>query len=566
MIHREYVIQTSLSNRQNLHKILSTRQTASPPAPALYRAVTIQGHWPTSCLSTPPSTVRTIAGQTTMQSEVWLLWATLAAALLYYLTAARRGGTGGRQPPGPTPLPVLGNLLDVGGNLHHTLARLARAHGPFMKLKLGLVTTVVVSSRDAAREAYTRYDRHLAARAAPNAANAVGNSGWSMIWLPSSDPLSKTLRGIVASHIFSPRGLTTARGVRERKVHDMAGYFRRRAGEEVDDRQAVYGSVLNLVSSAFFSVDVADVGGESASGLREVVEDIIAAFAKPNISDIFPFLRPLDLQGWCRWACARYQKVFGILDGIIDRRLADAQTSTGEHAHGNFLDSLLELVSAGKIGRDKVTVILFDVFAAGTDMMAITVEWAMAELLRHPRAMAKVHAEMEDILGGKDTDTLEEPDAANLPYLQAVVKEVMRLHPVVPIMLPHQVAEDGMEIGGFAVPKGSMVIFNVWAIMRDPAAWERPDEFVPERFLDKATAVDFRGKDYEFIPFGSGRRLCPGLPTAERVVPFVLVSLLHRSEWRLSDGVWADELDMTEKFTTVSTLTVPLRAVPIVVN
>lgn len=505
-----------------------------------------------------------------MQSEIWLLWATLAAALLFYLTsAARRGGTGARQPRGPTPLPVLGNVLDLGGNLHHTLARLARVHGPVMKLKLGLVTIVVVSSRDAAREAYTRYDRHLAARAVPDAANAVGNSGRSMIWLPSSDPLWKTLRGIVASHIFSPRGLAAARGVRERKVRDMVGYFRCHAGEEVDVGQAVYGGVLNLVSSAFFSVDVVDVGSESASGLREVVEDIIAALAKPNVSDIFPFLRPLDLQGWRRWAGARYQKVFGILDGIVDRRLADARTSKGEHAHGDFLDSLLELVSAGKIGRDKVTVILFDVFAAGTDTMAITVEWAMAELLRHPHAMAKVRAEMADIPGGKGTDTLEEPDAANLPYLQAVVKEVMRLHPVAPLMLPHQAAEDGVEIGGYAVPRGATVIFNVWAIMRDPAAWERPDEFVPERFLlDKAVdrAVEFRGKDYEFIPFGSGRRLCPGLPMAERVVPFVLASLLHAFEWRLPDGVSADEMDVTEKFTTVNTLAVPIRAVPVVVT
>ena len=121
-----------------------------------------------------------------------------------------------------------------------------------------------------------------------------------------------------------------------------------------------------------------------------------------------------------------------------------------------------------------------------------------------------------------------------------------------------------MEIGGFDVPRGATVIFNMWAIMRDPAAWERPDEFVPERFLDKA--VEFQGKDYEFIPFGSGRRLCPGLPMAERVVPFVLASLLHAFEWRLPDGVSADEMDVTEKFTTVNTLAVPIRAVPVVVT
>ncbi|KAF7082232.1 hypothetical protein CFC21_086110 [Triticum aestivum] len=500
-----------------------------------------------------------------MQSEIWLLWATLSAALLYYLRNVARRGTG-RLPPGPRPLPVLGNLLDLRGNLHHTLARLALAHGPVMMLKLGITATVVVCSRDAAREAYTKYDRHLAGRAIPDVANALGNSKRSMIWLPGSDPLWQTLRGIVASHIFSPRGLAMVRGVRERKVRDMLVYFRHRAGQEVDVGHGVYGGVLNLMSSAFFSVDVVDLGGESAHGLRELVEDIITALAKPNVSDIFPFLRPLDLQGWRRWVAGRYGKVFGILDDIIGRRLSlpGALTTKGKHKHGDFLDSLLELVSIGKIGRDMATTMLFDVFAAGTDTIAITIEWAMAELLRNPRVMAKVRAEMDVKLGGKDT--IEEPDAANLPYLQAVVKEVMRLHPVSPILLPHQAVEDGVEIGGYTVPKGSRVIFNVWAIMRDPAAWERPDEFVPERFLDMADMVDFRGKHFQFIPFGSGRRLCPGLPMAERVVPFILASLLHAFEWRLPDGVSADELDVSEKFTTVNALAVPLKALPFVLT
>ncbi|XP_048555131.1 cytochrome P450 76M5-like [Triticum urartu] len=113
---------------------------------------------------------------------------------------------------------------------------------------------------------------------------------------------------------------------------------------------------------------------------------------------------------------------------------------------------------------------------------------------------------------------------------------------------------------------GSTVIFNMWAIMRDPAAWERPDAFVPERFLDKAATVKFRGKDYEFILFGSGGQLCPGLPMAERVMSFVLASLLYEYEWRLPVGMAADKLDVTEKFTIVNTLVVRLRVVPVVVT
>ena len=140
----------------------------------------------------------------------------------------------------------------------------------------------------------------------------------------------------------------------------------------------------------------------------------------------------------------------------------------------------------------------------------------------------------------------------------------MRLHPVAPILLPHLAAEDGVEVGGYTVPKGSTVIFNAWAIMRDPGVWERPDEFLPERFLDKAAGVEFRGKDFEFIPFGAGRRLCPGLPMAERVVPHIVASLLHGFDWRLPEGVFAEQLDLSEKFTTVNVLAVPLRAVPVV--
>jgi len=495
-----------------------------------------------------------------METELWLLWATLAVSLLYYLSSLSRGADASQLPPGPKPLPLVGNLLDLRGHLHHALARLERAHGPVMRLRLGLTTAVVVSSRDAAREAFAKHDRRLAARAVPDAARALGFSERSMIWLPSSDPRWKALRGIVAAHVFSPRSLAAVRAVRERKVRDLVGYLRGRVGREVDLGQAVYGGVLNLMSSAFFSIDVVDVGAESAQGLRKLVEAIVESIAKPNVSDLVPFLRRFDLQGWRRRTARHYEEIFRVLDGIIDRRLAEASSS--RDTHGDFLDVLLELLSTGKVARDNLTTILFDVFAAGSDTIAITVEWAMAELLRNPSTMARVRVELDSAFGSKAT--VEEPDAASLPYLQAVVKEAMRLHPVAPILLPHLAVEDGVEVGGYTVPKGSTVIFNVWAIMRDPGVWERPDEFLPERFLDKAAGVEFRGKDFEFIPFGAGRRLCPGLPMAERVVPHIVASLLHGFDWRLPEGVFAEQLDLSEKFTTVNVLAVPLRAVPVV--
>uniref|UniRef100_A0A0E0G8I9 Cytochrome P450 n=1 Tax=Oryza nivara TaxID=4536 RepID=A0A0E0G8I9_ORYNI len=497
--------------------------------------------------------------------ELWVLAAALAVSLLYYLAVLMRYAGGGsssssrpRLPPGPTPLPLIGNLLSLRGVLHHRLASLARVHGPVMALRLGLTTAVVVSSRDAAAEAFTKHDRRLAARVVPDSNRAHGFSDRSVIWLPSSDPRWKTLRGIQATHLFSPRGLAAVRAVRESKVRDIVAYFRSRAGEEVVFGEAIYSGVLNLVSSSFFSVNMAGVGSEEAHGLRELVEDLVEAVAKPNVSDLFPFLRQLDLQSLRRRTEERMARAFGILDGIIDRRLANR---THGDRHGDFLDALLDLVSEGKMARDHVTIMLFEVFGAGSDTMSVSLEWAMAELLRNPRAMRKARAELEDAAA-----VVEESDAARLPYLQAVVKEAMRLHPVGPILLPHRAVEDGVEIGGYAVPRGAMVIFNAWAIMRDPAAWERPDEFVPERFMETTTAIDFRGKEYEYLPFGSGRRLCPGLPLAERVVPFVLASLLRAFEWRLPDGVSAEDLDVSERFNTANVLAVPLKVVPVIVN
>ncbi|KAK3121910.1 hypothetical protein QOZ80_8BG0662700 [Eleusine coracana subsp. coracana] len=451
-----------------------------------------------------------------MERELWLLCATLVASLLCYLNSTRRHRSR-RRPPGPTPLPLIGNLLDLrDGNLHHALARLARVHGPVMRLELGLTTAVVVSTRGAAREAFTRHDRRLGARAVPDTARALGFSDRSTIWLPASDPRWKTTRGVVTAHVFSSRSLE------------------------------------NLTVA-------------SAQGLREVIEELVECVAKPNVSDLFPFLRPLDLQGWRRWAAVRFEKVFRILDDIIDHRLAETTDASSEGTRGDFLDALIDLLNQGKISRDSLTTVLFDVFAAGSDTMALTVAWAMAELLRNPSTMAAARAEIEDALGGKET--IQETDATSLPYLQAVVKEAMRLHPVAPLMLPYQATEDGVEIGGYAVPRGCTVIFNSWAIMRDPAAWERPDEFVPERwFLDGAVKMDFRGKEFEFVPFGSGRRLCPGLPLAERLVPFILASLLHAFEWKLPNGMSAEQLHVSERFTTANVMAVPLKAVPIVVT
>jgi cytochrome P450 len=172
-----------------------------------------------------------------------------------------------------------------------------------------------------------------------------------------------------------------------------------------------------------------------------------------------------------------------------------------------------------------------DLFIAGIDTTSITVEWAMAELLNNPEKMAKIRDEVEQVLGKDELG--QELDISKFPFLQAVVKETFRLHPPAPFLVPHK-AETDVELCGFTVPKNAQILVNVWAMGRDSSIWTNPNLFMPERFLEQDN-IDFKGQDFELIPFGAGRRICPGLPLASRMVHLMLARLVHDFNWKLAD-------------------------------
>lgn len=195
---------------------------------------------------------------------------------------------------------------------------------------------------------------------------------------------------------------------------------------------------------------------------------------------------------------------------------------------------------------------------AGADTTSVTLEWLMAELLRHPKVLSRARSEIKDAIGlGHE---VEESDIARLPYLQAIVKETLRLHPTAPLLLPHK-AETSVDIGGYTVPKNTRVIINGWAIGRDPDVWENPTSFQPERFV--GSGIDLKGQDYDLIPFGSGRRICPGMPLAIRTVHLMLASLIHSFAWKLPDGLTPKDVNLDYKLGMSMQMTVPLLAVPV---
>ena len=183
----------------------------------------------------------------------------------------------------------------------------------------------------------------------------------------------------------------------------------------------------------------------------------------------------------------------------------------------------------------------------------MTVEWALSELLKKPEVLAKATEELDRVVGRGRWVT--EKDMSSLPYVDAIVKETMRLHPVAPMLVPRLSRED-TSINGYDIPAGTRVLVMVWSIGRDPELWEAPEEFMPERFL--GSRLDVKGQDYELLPFGSGRRMCPGYSLGLKVIQVSLANLLHGFTWRLPDGV---ELSMEEIFGLSTPRKYPLEAV-----
>lgn len=269
-------------------------------------------------------------------------------------------------------------------------------------------------------------------------------------------------------------------------------------------------------------------------------------------------------QGITRRFKRNSKKIDQLLETIIqDHEQARAakntrSTTTGQQGHyheeADFVDVLLSLINKPLnpndkvpliLDRENVKAILLDMIIAAYETSATAVVWTLAELLRHPRVMKNLQQELERVIG-KDRMVDEFTDMRKLAYLNMVVNESLRLHPIAPLLFPHESINETM-VDGYNIPKKSRILVNVWSIGRDPTAWsENAEEFYPERFMN--SNVDLLGHDFHLIPFGSGRRACPGMQLGIITVRLVVAHLVHCFDWELPTGLQPQDLDMSEKF------------------
>ncbi|XP_051126771.1 ferruginol synthase-like [Andrographis paniculata] len=457
-----------------------------------------------------------------------------------------------RLPPGPYPFPIIGNLFQLGRTPHRSLARLSKTYGPLMSIKAGFANMVVVSSPEVAKEMFTKHDRNTSGRFVAAATEACDHHKYSFVAAPVG-PFWRKCRTICRELLFSSQKLQACQGLRRDKLMQLYEHVKECAirGRAVNIEEVVYATSINLMFATMFSFDFGEVDSTAARELKEALEEVFAMFIAPNLADYFPVLKGTDPQGIKRRGEQSLRRILGILEDVIRKRL---ESTTSQKY--DFLATLLDANNRKEYGIsiEEIKHLIVDLLLGGADTTAGVIVWAMTELLRNPEKAAILKDELRTVIG--EDKQVEESDIPRLPYLQAVVKEVLRCYPPGPFLIPHK-AEAGIQVMGYTIPKDTQILINVWCMARDSNIWSDPDSFQPERFLDKK--IEFEGHHFEYLPFGSGRRICPGISLGSQMLHLVIAFLVHNFEWKLEQG---QELDVSEKSGIALRKSVPLMAVP----
>ncbi|KAI3505779.1 hypothetical protein L1887_28021 [Cichorium endivia] len=309
------------------------------------------------------------------------------------------------------------------------------------------------------------------------------------------------------------------------------------SGRRINVSHCIYSRVAIIISRAAFGKRLKDT-----TEFTSITKKMFIEMGGFDLIDIFPSKKFIHLLSSKR---TRLAKLHNAYENVVSKIFAESLSNSSNTSEESLLDILLRLKDGTEfpLTADNVKAIIFDVFAAGVDTSGTTVEWALSELIRSPRVMEKLQTELRQVLNGKER--IQEEDIQDLSYLNQVIKETLRLHPPAPLHIPRQCTETCV-FAGYDIPKKTKLIINAYAINRDPEYWIDPESFIPERFEIKHTIIV--GADYEYLPFGAGRRICPGVGLGLANVRLLLASILYHFNWKLPNGRKTEDLDMSESY------------------
>ncbi|KAJ9557587.1 hypothetical protein OSB04_012201 [Centaurea solstitialis] len=440
--------------------------------------------------------------------------------------------------PEPWRLPIIGHMHHLIGTMpHRGVMDLARKYGSLMHLQLGEVSTIVVSSPKWAKEILTTYDITFANRPETLTGEIIAYHNTDIVLAPYGE-YWRQLRKLCTLELLSVKKVKSFQSLREEECWNLVQEVKASgSGRPVDLSENIFKMIATILSRAAFGKGIKD-----QKEFTEIVKEILRQTGGFDVADIFPSKKFLHHLSGKR---GRLTSIHKKLDNLINNIVAEHPGNASSKSNETLLDVLLRLKDSAEfpLTADNVKAVILDMFGAGTDTSSATVEWAISELIRCPRAMEKVQAELRQALKGKDK--IKEEDIQDLTYLDLVIKETLRLHPPLPLVMPRECRQP-VKLAGYDIANKTKLIVNVFAINRDPEYWKDAESFVPERFENSPTSV--MGAEYEYLPFGAGRRMCPGAALGLANVQLPLANILYHFNWKLPNGASYDQLDMTESF------------------
>ncbi|XP_030512772.1 cytochrome P450 CYP82D47-like [Rhodamnia argentea] len=465
----------------------------------------------------------------------------LVTFLCFFITRLLHKKRTNRDPPPPSAAgawPITGHLHLLGGPdpAHITLGRMADEYGQIFSIKLGSHRAIVVSGSEFAKECFTTNDKAFSNRPKYLAAELLGYN-YAMFGFSPYGPYWRQLRKIAILELLSNHTLENLRHVREAEVRASIkeAYERSNAQENVPIEMKSWFNALNfnlifkmVVGKRFVGTVTSEDDKDQNDRCRIALRSFFELAGRFVLSDVFPLLRWFDIGGYVKAMKRTAKELDDVVGGWLDEH--KRRRACGEvEGDRDFMDVMLSLLhNADQLpSYDADTVnkaTCLALISGGTDTTAVTLTWALSLLLNNRHVLKQAQLELESHIGRERQVT--ESDIKNLVYLQAIVKETLRLYPAAPLSVPHESAED-CTIGGYHVPAGTRLLLNISKLHRDPRAWPDPLEFRPERFLTTHKDLDVRGQNFEYLPFGSGRRMCPGVTFALQVLHIALATLLH---------------------------------------
>ncbi|CAA7019696.1 unnamed protein product [Microthlaspi erraticum] len=477
-------------------------------------------------------------------ANIWLL--SLLFLICILIAAFKHKNRRGRQgnPPSPPGYPIIGNLHQLGDLPHQALCRLSKKYGPVMLLKLGSVPTVVVSSSETAKQVLKIHDLHCCSRPPLAGPKELSYNYLDIIFSPYGD-YWKELRRLCLQELFSAKRVHSIQPIKDEEVKKLIDLVAESASQKnpVNLSEKFLTLTVSVICKAAFGFSFHGTVLNNA-GFDKLIREAFVFLGSFSASDFFPnggwiIDRLTGLQ-------ARRERSVRDLDAFYEQMI-DLHKQGNKEGVEDFVDLLLKLekeesvLGYGKLTRNHIKAILMNVLLGGINTSAISMTWAMAELMRNPRAMKKVQSEIRNKIGNKPMISLE--DMEQLHYLKMVIKETWRIHPPAPLLIPREVRSE-FEVNGYTIKPKTVVYVNTWAIGRDPDTWKDPEVFLPERFMDND--IDAKGQNFELLTFGSGRRVCPGMYMGTTMVEFGLANMLYHFDWKLPEGMKVEDIDMQE--------------------